>query len=142
MPDFAAALGASKAASALLALFIPSKDRSDKAINQRFWVEEALSTLGTLFGGATAFPKGKGYGVTTPRGASSCLMSRLSSTATQVPTCLSKKCKCCGNFCTAWDARHGKERSDWLLTTNTLRSDSRWKKPRRPSNRKSRNGGK
>src|SRR5271157_496252 len=60
-------------------------------------------------------------------------MSRLSSTATQVPTCLSKKCKCCGNFCTAWDARHGKERSDWLLTTNTLRSDSRWKKPRRPA---------
>jgi hypothetical protein len=60
MPDFAAALGASKAASALLVLFIPSKDRSDKPINQRFWVEEALSTLGTLFGGATAFPQGKG----------------------------------------------------------------------------------
>src|SRR5271166_881576 len=60
MPDFAAALGASKAASALLVLFIPSKDRTDKPINQRFWVEEALSTLGTLFGGATAFPQGKG----------------------------------------------------------------------------------
>ncbi len=60
MPDFAAALGASKAASALLVLFIPSKDRSDNPINQQFWVEEALSTLGTLFGGATAFPQGKG----------------------------------------------------------------------------------
>ena len=39
MPDFAGALGASKAASALLVLFIPSKDRRDQAIDQRFWVE-------------------------------------------------------------------------------------------------------
>ena len=60
MPDFAGALGASKAASALLVLFIPSKDRSDKAIDQPYWVEETLSTLGALFGGATAFPQGKG----------------------------------------------------------------------------------
>ena len=60
MPDFAAALGASKAASALLVLFIPSKDRRNKPIKQKFWVSEALSTLGTLFGGATAFPQGKG----------------------------------------------------------------------------------
>jgi hypothetical protein len=60
MPDFAGALGASKAAAALLVLFIPSKDRRNKAINQRFWVEEALNVLGTLFGGATAFPKGRG----------------------------------------------------------------------------------
>ncbi len=60
MRDFAAALGASKAASALLVLFIPSKDRSDKPIDQAFWVEEALKVLGTLFGGATAFPKGRG----------------------------------------------------------------------------------
>jgi hypothetical protein len=60
MPDFAAALGASKAASALLVLFIPSKDRQNKPIKQKFWVSEALSTLGTLFGGATAFPQGKG----------------------------------------------------------------------------------
>ena len=34
MPDFAAALGASKAASALLVLFIPSKDRQNKRIKQ------------------------------------------------------------------------------------------------------------
>jgi hypothetical protein len=60
MPDFAGALGASKAASALLVLFIPSKDRSDQPIDQRFWVEEALNALGSLFGGATAFPQGRG----------------------------------------------------------------------------------
>jgi hypothetical protein len=60
MPDFAGALGASKAASALLVLFIPSKDRSDQPIDQGFWVEETLTVLGTLFGGATAFPQGRG----------------------------------------------------------------------------------
>lgn len=60
MPDFAQALGASKGASTLLVLFIPSKDRTDQPIDQRHWVEEALRTLGTLFGGATAFPQGKG----------------------------------------------------------------------------------
>jgi hypothetical protein len=40
MPDFAGALGASKAASALLVLFIPSKDRRNKSIDQRYWVKE------------------------------------------------------------------------------------------------------
>lgn len=60
MPDFACALGASKAASALLVLFIPSKDRHNQEIDQPYWVEEALNTLGTLFGGATAFPQGRG----------------------------------------------------------------------------------
>jgi len=35
MPDLAGALGASKAASALLVLFIPSKDRRNKPIDQR-----------------------------------------------------------------------------------------------------------
>ena len=60
MPDFAGVLGASKAASALLVLFIPSKDRSDQPIDQPYWVEETLNTLGTLFGGATAFPQGRG----------------------------------------------------------------------------------
>ncbi len=60
MFDLADALGASKAASTLLVLFIPSKDRSDKPIDQPFWVQQALSVLGTLFGGATAFPQGKG----------------------------------------------------------------------------------
>jgi hypothetical protein len=60
MTDFAEAFGASKAASTLLVLFIPSKDRTDEAIDQGYWVEEALRVLGTLFGGATAFPQGKG----------------------------------------------------------------------------------
>ena len=60
MPDFAGALGASKAASTLLVLFIPSKDRGDQPIDQEYWVGEALRVLGTLFGGATAFPQGKG----------------------------------------------------------------------------------
>ena len=55
-----AAMGASRTASTLLVLFIPSKDRSDAAIDQSFWVNEALMTLGTLFGGATAFPQGRG----------------------------------------------------------------------------------
>jgi hypothetical protein len=40
-------------------MFIPSEDRRNKAIDQRFWVEEALNGLGTLFGGATAFPRGR-----------------------------------------------------------------------------------
>jgi hypothetical protein len=60
MADFAGALGASKAASTLLVLFIPSRDRNDRAIDQVHWVDEALSVLGTLFGGATAFPQGRG----------------------------------------------------------------------------------
>jgi hypothetical protein len=60
MADFAGALGASRAASTLLVLFIPSRDRHDRAIDQEHWVDEALGVLGTLFGGATAFPQGKG----------------------------------------------------------------------------------
>jgi hypothetical protein len=60
MADFAKALAASKAASTLLVLFIPSRDRADQAIDQDYWVDESLKTLGTLFGGATAFPQGKG----------------------------------------------------------------------------------
>jgi hypothetical protein len=60
MPDFAANLGATKAASTLLVLFIPSKDRADQPIDQERWVADALRVLGTLFGGATAFPQGQG----------------------------------------------------------------------------------
>ncbi len=60
MPDFASPLGASKASSTLLVLFIPSKDRADRRTDQAYWVDEALQVLGTLFGGATAFPQGKG----------------------------------------------------------------------------------
>src|SRR6202042_2563732 len=53
-------LHANKSASTLLVLFIPSKDRSNVEIDQHHWVQEALNTLGTLFGGATAFPRGQG----------------------------------------------------------------------------------
>ena len=60
MTDYSSELGASKAASTLLVLFIPSKDRDDQSIDQEFWVGEALATLGRLFGGATAFPQGRG----------------------------------------------------------------------------------
>jgi hypothetical protein len=45
----------------LVVLFIPSVERDGTAaINQDFWVEEALGTLGQLYGGATAFPRAKG----------------------------------------------------------------------------------
>jgi hypothetical protein len=60
MADFAGALGVSKAASTLLVLFVPSRDRHDRTIDQAHWVDEALHVLGTLFGGATAFPQGRG----------------------------------------------------------------------------------
>jgi hypothetical protein len=60
MPHFAQQLGATKAASTLLVLFIPSRDRADEPINQEYWVTEALAVLGGLFGGATAFPQGRG----------------------------------------------------------------------------------
>jgi hypothetical protein len=60
MANLAARLGASKAASTLLVLFIPSVDRDGKSIPQDKWVNESLRVLGEMFGGATAFPKGRG----------------------------------------------------------------------------------
>ena len=60
VPDFGAALAARKAASTRLVLFIPSKDRQGTPIDQEFWVGEALQVLGRSFGGATAFPRGRG----------------------------------------------------------------------------------
>ena len=60
MADHASKLGASKSASTLLVMFIPSVDRDHKPIAQDKWVREALRVLGELFGGATAFPKGRG----------------------------------------------------------------------------------
>ena len=45
----------------LLVLFIPSADRDGQALSgQDEWVNQALSALGTLFGGATAYPKAQG----------------------------------------------------------------------------------
>ncbi|MEZ6071976.1 MAG: hypothetical protein R3C10_17360 [Pirellulales bacterium] len=53
-------LGATKGRATLLVLFIPSVDRFSVPIDQQHWVEQALATLGTCFGGATAFPRAKG----------------------------------------------------------------------------------
>jgi hypothetical protein len=45
----------------LLVLFIPSADRDGKPLAaQANWVRQALSVLGKLFGGATAYPKAQG----------------------------------------------------------------------------------
>lgn len=41
-------------------VFIPSKDRSGRRINQRRWARATLDLLGLLFRGATAFPPGEG----------------------------------------------------------------------------------
>jgi hypothetical protein len=61
MADHAKSLKATKSATTLLVLFIPSRDRDEKAsFDQQHWVGEALRTLGELFGGATAYPQGKG----------------------------------------------------------------------------------
>lgn len=60
MRDWSHLLEAQKSASTVLVLFIPSVDRSNEPIEQDFWVGEALSTMGRLFGGATAFPQGRG----------------------------------------------------------------------------------
>jgi hypothetical protein len=47
--------------SVLLVLFVPSVERDGATlVDQDYWVEVALETLGTVFGGATAYPKAKG----------------------------------------------------------------------------------
>lgn len=53
-------LGADKRESTLLVLFIPSHDREENRIGQEQWVASALEFLGRAFGGATAFPQGRG----------------------------------------------------------------------------------
>jgi hypothetical protein len=46
--------------TSLVVVFVPSLDRDGKPIDQPFWVEEVLNTLGRLFRGATAYPRGHG----------------------------------------------------------------------------------
>ena len=53
-------LGANIAGGCLLVLFIPSVDRNENPIDQASWVTASLKMLGSLFGGATAFPQGRG----------------------------------------------------------------------------------
>lgn len=48
------------AGTSLLVVFVPSKDRDSQSINQEYWVDEVLTTLGRLFRGATAYPRGRG----------------------------------------------------------------------------------
>jgi hypothetical protein len=46
--------------TSLIVIFVPSSDRDAKTIDQEFWVNEVLLTLGRLFRGATAYPRGRG----------------------------------------------------------------------------------
>jgi hypothetical protein len=46
--------------TSLVVVFVPSKDRDGQAIDQEHWVQEVLQTLGRLFRGATAYPRGRG----------------------------------------------------------------------------------
>jgi len=59
-PGYGSLFEAAKSASNLLVLFIPSQARDEQPIDQDRWRDEALTALGKLFGGATAYPKGKG----------------------------------------------------------------------------------
>jgi hypothetical protein len=46
--------------TSLIVIFVPSQDRDGQAIDQEYWVDEVLTTLGRLFRGATAYPRGRG----------------------------------------------------------------------------------
>ena len=46
--------------TSLVVVFVPSKDRDGNSIDQEKWVDEVLSTLGRVFRGATAYPRGRG----------------------------------------------------------------------------------
>src|SRR5262245_29173160 len=46
--------------ASLVVIFVPSQDRAGQAIDQEYWVDEVLTSLGRLFRGATAYPRGRG----------------------------------------------------------------------------------
>jgi hypothetical protein len=46
--------------TSLVVVFVPSQDRDGQPIDQDYWVDEVLTTLGRLFRGATAYPRGRG----------------------------------------------------------------------------------
>jgi hypothetical protein len=52
--------GVAKSESTLLVLFLPSVNRRMEPIDQPKWEQAALQFLGTHFGGAMAFPRGRG----------------------------------------------------------------------------------
>jgi len=60
VPDWGERFAADKAEGTVLVLFIPSVDREEQPIDQERWESEALTVLGNLFRGATAFPQGRG----------------------------------------------------------------------------------
>jgi hypothetical protein len=61
-------LGAQKSGGCLIVLFVPSRDRNEEPIDHEIWVTAALKILGTHFGGATAFPQGRGIWRNDARG--------------------------------------------------------------------------
>jgi hypothetical protein len=46
--------------TSLVVVFVPSADRDGKPIEQELWVDQVLTTLGRVFRGATAYPRGRG----------------------------------------------------------------------------------
>lgn len=61
MSDLHESLGAGPPAGVdQVTLFVPSVDRDGEPIDQAHWAEQALTTFGQLFRGATAFPPGRG----------------------------------------------------------------------------------
>lgn len=61
MTDFQKALGALLPQGTIpMTVFIPGKDRDGDEINQGYWVDQCLRTMGKLYGGGTAFPPGTG----------------------------------------------------------------------------------
>ena len=60
MTEWGERFAADKAEGTVLVLFVPSVDRDDEPIDQAHWETETLTLLGRLFGGATAFPQGRG----------------------------------------------------------------------------------
>lgn len=58
--DWGQRFAADKAEGTILVIFVPSVDRQEEPIDQEFWQTESLTVLGQLFGGATAFPQGRG----------------------------------------------------------------------------------
>src|SRR5438552_16041079 len=48
------------AGTSLIVIFVPSLDRDGQPIDQDHWVDAVLATLGRLFRGATAYPRGRG----------------------------------------------------------------------------------
>ena len=54
-------LGATQPTGTLaIVLFVPSKDRDGRNIAHELWVTRAFETLGSLFRGATAYPRARG----------------------------------------------------------------------------------